>query len=657
MIESVLVANRGEIARRVFRTCRAMGIRTVAVFSDADRHAPFVDEADEAIALGGTEAADSYLRIDLLIDAARQAGATAIHPGYGFLAEKADFARAVIDAGFVWIGPSPNAIARMGSKLESKRLITDAGVPTLPSLDLTGLDHGAISSAAAEIGYPVLVKASAGGGGKGMRIVDSEADLIDAVRAAEREAASAFGDGTVFLERYLAAPRHVEIQVFGDSHGTIVSLFERECSIQRRHQKIVEEAPSPAVDTELRQRMGEAAVAVARAVDYVGAGTVEFLLADGEFWFLEMNTRLQVEHPVTEAVTGLDLVRLQLLVAMGAPLPSEATSPRIDGHAIEVRLYAEDPRNGFLPAAGRLTRVAFATAPGIRVDSGVESGSEIPVFYDPMIGKVIAHAPSREEAALVLARCLQRSVIHGSTTNRELLVRILSHPEFLAGETDTAFLERHDPAEMAAPLVGPEDVGVAALAAALHAHAARRSRAPVLKTLPSGWRNNPTDPQLVHYEGPGGDVSVGYRFSREGAEASMAGAEPAPFNHSISGDRVTVEFGGRRRTLLVHADGATYDVDGPSGHIRLIERSRFPSAADATETGSLHAPMPGKVVAVLVAPGDEVVAGQGLLTLEAMKMEHTLRAPVSGTVDSVTADAGDQVEANAPLIVIREEEA
>lgn len=633
-----------------------MGIRTVAVFSDPDRHAPFVSEADDAIALGGAAAVDSYLRGDLVIEAARRTGADAIHPGYGFLAENADFAQAVIDAGLVWIGPSPSAIARMGSKLESKRLIADAGVPTLPSTDLSGLSDPDTVAAALAIGYPVLVKASAGGGGKGMRVVESETRLIEAVRGAEREAASSFGDGTVFLEKYLVAPRHVEIQVFGDTQGTVVSLHERECSIQRRHQKIVEEAPSPAVDADLRERMGAAAIAAARAVDYVGAGTVEFLLAGTDFFFLEMNTRLQVEHAVTEAITGLDLVRLQLLVASGEPLPPAALQPSLDGHAIEVRLYAEDAMQGFLPVAGRLTQFSVPAGPGIRVDAGVESGSDIAVHYDPMLAKVIAHAPSRVEAAMALASALQRSTIHGSTTNRDLLVRLLRHPEFLSGDTDTGFLDRHDPATLGAPLPAADDVAEMALAAALAGHAERRAESRVLATVPSGWRNNPTDPQVVLFDVPDGTLSVGYRFDRNGATVVVDDADPVRFDHAVSDGTVTIEIGGRRRTYRVARSGQVADVDGPAGHVRLVEHERFPSATRLADAGSLHAPMPGKVLSVLVVEGDSVIAGQSLLVMEAMKMEHALRAPVAGTVESVLAAQGDQVEAEAALIVIRRED-
>ncbi len=434
-ITKLLIANRGEIARRVMRTCRAMGIATVAVHSDPDADAPFVLEADEAVALGGSSSADSYLRIDALVAAALRTGADAVHPGYGFLSENAEFAQACIDAGLVFVGPSPRVIELMGSKLTAKELMAAAGVAILPSEDVTMLEGPELEAAAERVGLPVLVKASFGGGGKGMRCVRSMPELSAAVESARREAVAAFGNGAVFLERCLDAPRHVELQVFGDQQGRVVHLFERECSIQRRHQKIVEEAPSPAVNAELRERMGAAAVEAARAIGYVGAGTVEFLLApDGAFFFLEMNTRLQVEHPVTEAVTGLDLVRLQLLVAQGHPLPDEVASAGLSGHAIEARLYAEDPERNFLPVAGTLRRFEIDAGEGVRVESGVaHDGGVISVHYDPMLAKVIAWAPTRTEAASRLADVLSRARLHGVVTNRDLLVRVLRHEAFLSG--------------------------------------------------------------------------------------------------------------------------------------------------------------------------------------------------------------------------------
>ena len=458
----LLVANRGEIARRIFRTCEEMGIGTVAVFSEADREAPFVSDADLAVSLGGHSAAESYLRGDAIVEAALRVGADAVHPGYGFLAEDAGFARQVVGAGLTWIGPPPRAMELMGDKLAAKELMAAAGVPVL---------SGVLPEEASGIGFPVMVKAAAGGGGRGMRVVRSGEELTAAVESARREAEAAFGDPRVFLEPLVEDPRHIEVQIMADVHGNTVALFERECSIQRRHQKIVEEAPSPFVDAGLRRRLSEAAVAAARAVDYAGAGTVEFLVAaDGEFWFLEMNTRLQVEHPVTEEITGLDLVRLQIEAARGEDLSAALEGVSARGHAIEARIYAEDPGAGFLPTAGRMHRFRLS-APGIRVETGVESGDEIGVHYDPMLAKVVAWAPTRSEAAARLCRALRRAEIHGPVTNRDLLVRVLEHPEFVAGRTDTGFLDRHSPAELGRPLPTASEERLAAVAAALSAQA------------------------------------------------------------------------------------------------------------------------------------------------------------------------------------------
>jgi propionyl-CoA carboxylase alpha chain len=654
MVAKLLVANRGEIARRIFRTCRQMGVATVAVCSDPDRTAPFVGEADEAIALGGSSPAESYLRIEAIVDAARRSGADAVHPGYGFLAENAGFARAVLDAGLTWIGPSPAAIETMGSKLASKALMVDSGVPTLPSIDLTGLDDAAVTKAANEIGFPVLVKASAGGGGKGMRIVRDAADLLEAARGAEREALSAFGDGTVFLERYLDAPRHIEIQVFGDTHGNVVSLFERECSIQRRHQKIVEESPSTAVDPDLRARMGQAAVDAARAVSYVGAGTVEFLFQDGHYYFLEMNTRLQVEHPVTEAITGLDLVRLQLLVARGLPLPPEALAPAMNGSAIEVRLYAEDASKGFLPVTGRLDAVSFPDLSGLRVDSGVETGSEISPHYDPMLAKVIAWAPTRREAAAILARGLRGAAVHGSVTNRDLLVRILEHPEFLAGDTDTHFLERHDPVALSTPLLTEEEVGLAALATALADATARRTDPPVQASIPSGWRNVPSQLQRTAFRHGDHSIEIGYSLLANPIEAEVDGTRLPPVRvaEGSSPDRLGLEVAGHLRWYRIRRNADRRHVSTPDGSLDLSLVPRFPMTGIEEEPGSLHAPMPGKVIAVHARVGQHVEEGQALVVMEAMKMEHTLRAPFPGEITSVRCEPGDQVEAEAILVVV-----
>ena len=625
-----------------------MTIETVAVYSDPDATEPHVLEADHAINLPGSSPTETYLDIDAVLGAAKQSGADAVHPGYGFLAENAEFARRVVEEGLIWIGPSPLSIEIMGSKLRSKEMAETAGAPILGAVDLTGLSESASAQAAASVGWPLLVKASAGGGGKGMRVVRDPADLNEAVEGARREAASAFGDDTVFLERYLDAPRHVEIQVFGDGQGQIISLFERECSIQRRHQKIVEEAPSPALDKDLRRAMGDTAVEIARAVGYVGAGTVEFLLQDRDFFFLEMNTRLQVEHPVTEMVTGLDLVRLQIEVADGGSLPEGA--PSISGHAIEARLYAEDPRNDFLPVTGAIHRFELPIEPGVRVDSGVETGSTVSVFYDPMLAKVVSHGPTREQAAMTLASVLRRGVIHGPTTNRDLLVRVLEHPEFLAGEIDTHFIDRNDLTTLSRPLADEDAEQLAAVAAALSDQVLERSHARVLGTLPSGWRNSREHLQERTYRGEHGTHVIRYS------------AAPVPIVEGLNDlvvitctpDLVELSRGGVEHRFAVARYGDTRHLDSDLGPVRLDAIPRFATAEPAEPPGSLHAPMPGKVIRVEVATGDQVSAGQVLLVLEAMKMEHTLRAPHDGTVREVDFDAGDQVEAGAILVVVEE---
>ena len=667
-IHTLLVANRGEIARRIMATARAMGITTVAVYSDADAHSPHVAEADLAVRLPGDSPADTYLRSALIVDAASRSGADAIHPGYGFLSESGDFARVVIGAGLVWVGPPPGAIDAMGSKIGSKELMRTAGVPTLPSVTVEGEKLPDIVATEA-LGWPLLVKASAGGGGRGMRVVWGPSELADAVAGAQREAASAFGDGTVFLERYLRQPRHIEVQVLADMYGATVALFERECSIQRRHQKIIEEAPSPFVSPELRARLSAAAVAAADEVGYVNAGTVEFVVdEEGAPYFLEMNTRLQVEHPVTEAVTGLDLVRLQLLIAGGAPLPPEvyeaaAAGPR--GHAIEARLYAEDPASGWLPSTGTLHRFTVGPdGPGeepaphgieVRVDSGVESGSVVSPHYDPMLAKVVAHAPTRMEAASALAATLAGARIHGVTTNRDLLVRVLRHPAFLDGDTDTGFLDHHGVAELAAPLTDHDAVRRHALAAALVAQARRRHSAGVQSTVPSGFRNNASSLQHTTYRAGATPVSVGYRFDRSGRRPEQVEVDGQPTDVEVSalgptGVALTVD--GVRRHYRVDQHGTTVYVDGPDGGSALVEEDRFPLATDQLAEGSALAPMPGGVVRVAVAEGQAVISGQLLVVLEAMKMEHAVHATTAGTVASVEVAEGDQVETGRLLVVV-----
>jgi propionyl-CoA carboxylase alpha chain len=640
VITSVLVANRGEIARRVFRTCRALGLSTVAVFSDADAGAPHVAEADAAVRLPGTTAADTYLRADLMVDAARRAGADAIHPGYGFLSENAAFARAVLDAGLTWIGPPPEAIEAMGSKIEAKKLMAAAGVPVLDELD---------PSAITEADLPVLIKAAAGGGGRGMRIVRTLAELPAALDGARSEAASAFGDPTVFIEPYVEAGRHIEVQVMADQYGTVWTIGERECSIQRRHQKVVEEAPSPLVERApgLRDRLFEAARAAAEAIGYVGAGTVEFLADNsGRFFFLETNTRLQVEHPVTECTTGLDLVRLQLQIADGLRL--DATPPQPTGHAIEVRLYAEDPAQQWQPQSGTLHRfdvpgapAEFAPARGLRLDSGVVDGSVVSPYYDPMLAKIISWAPTRDEAATVLARTVQRAKIHGLRTNRDLLVNVLRHEAFLAGDTDTGFLDRPgllDPV--------PVDLELAALAAALADAATNRTGAGALKGLPSGWRNLASQPQRKQYEG----VDVEYRLTRDGL---VAEAHPDVALVEATLNTVVLDIAGVRRRFEVAAYPGLVCIDSPLGSAQLRPLERFPDPASQVAAGSLLAPMPGTVVRVAVSAGDHVEQGQPLMWLEAMKMEHIIKAPTAGTVTELPVMVSHQVQVGTVLAIVQ----
>ena len=644
MIRRVLVANRGEIARRVFRTCRDSRIDTVAVYSDGDAGEPHVADADVAVRLEGRTAAETYLDQEAVIAAATAAGADAVHHGYGFLSDNAEFARAVVDAGLIWIGPSPEAIEAMGSKVRAKAIMHDAGVPCLPDADLTGMSDDEVLEAAETIGYPVLVKASAGGGGKGMRTVHEPGRLLEEVAGAKREAKSSFGDETVFLEKYLSGPRHIEIQVFGDGSGNVVSLHERECSIQRRHQKIIEESPSPVMTPPLRKRMGEAAVAAAMAVDYVGAGTVEFLVDGGEFYFLEMNTRLQVEHPVTEAVTGLDLVALQLQVAAGGDLPAEAMDPPISGHAIEARLYAEDPESGFLPATGPVWEFDFPETDGIRVDAGVAAGSTVSVYFDPMLAKVICHASTRREAAQGLASALRQARIHSGTTNRDLLVRILEHEEFLEGNTDTGFIDRIGLETLAAPLIPDSEVPMYALGAAVVDREIR-----VAGKALAGFRNVGIDRQNHTYRR--GDES--FEVAYENHPNQVVAAKPEGVEIvSVDPPTAVLRRGEEVVELEVASYGNTRFVDSLRGAVRLELQSRFPTTMSASDAGSLHAPMPGSIVRVEIEEGDSVEEGQTLIVLEAMKMEHTLRAPHGGVVRKLDCAVGDQVESNQVLVVI-----
>jgi 3-methylcrotonyl-CoA carboxylase alpha subunit len=662
-IRKLLIANRGEIARRIQRTCRAMGIATVAVFSDADEDALFVREADEAVRLGPPPSRESYLVIEKIVDAARRTGADAVHPGYGFLSERAELAEACAAAGLVFVGPTPAAIRAMGLKREAKRTAAAAGVPVVPGYDGASQDDDVLHARALEIGFPLLLKASAGGGGKGMRLVHEESALRGAIEGARREALSAFGDGTLLVEKYVQGPRHVEIQILGDAHGHLVHLFERECSIQRRHQKIVEESPSPALTPELRARMGEAAVAVGKAIGYTSAGTVEFVLGDdGRFYFLEVNTRLQVEHPVTELVTGVDLVAEQIRVARGERLSFRQEELQQRGHAIEVRLYAEDPGNHFLPSTGRLVDFWIPVEEGVRLDSGVEAGDEVSIHYDPMIAKVVAHGRTRDEARRRLARTLERASVLGVTTNRAFLARVLEHPAFAAGELTTHFIADHLRDALAEPPDAARDE-LAAIAAALVGHLERAAGRTVLPALPAGYRNNRYAPERVTFEVGGAELAVAYTPAvtaapggRRAFEVSVGGAAPRRFTLvSWRAPELALEdeAGQRHRLRVTVTDGgARFWVHGARGSTALAERPRFPERVAAEEKGSCNAPMPGKVVRVVVGEGQAVEAGAVLVVLEAMKMEHSVRAPEAGIVTKLAVREGDQVDGGAVLAVV-----
>lgn len=683
-ITRVLVANRGEISRRVFAACRARGIGTAAVFSDADAHAAFVAEADAAVRLPGTSPTETYLRGDLVIAAAHAMGADAIHPGYGFLSENADFARDVIDAGLVWIGPDPESIVQMGSKVESKRLMEEAEVPVLRELDPDTIT-------AAQL--PVLVKASSGGGGRGMRIVDNLDELSETVAAASREAGSAFGDSTVFCERYIPTGHHIEVQVFGDRSGTAWAVGERECSIQRRHQKVVEEAPSPLVSrhgSAMRDRLYEAARNAVTRIGYVGAGTVEFLAdADGSFYFLEMNTRLQVEHPVTECTTGLDLVGLQLDLAMGGSLSGE--EPSVNGHSIEVRLYAEDPADDWAPQAGPVHAfdipgaeahfaVPDASRPTVRVDAGLEAGESISTFYDPMIAKVIGTAPTRQAAARVLASSLERMSWDGPTTNADLLIQVLRDEDFLRGDTATSYLSEHP--RVFDRLTSDNDLALAAIAAALSAAAAiadgavvgpddvvstgvvdsaeHALAAAIARDNPrpriGGWRLFHPDWRSRVFTSSGEDHLVEYRQRRDRWEVRDASVPEGTRLEVISVDPATVRLSidSVERRFTVTRNERRVVVTTSAASITLVEAERFTDPQSVIAPGSLLAPMPGTVIRVGVAAGDTVTAGQKLIWLEAMKMEHAITTDAPGIVDELRVAEGDQVDMGMLLAVIAE---
>ncbi|RBY78394.1 acetyl/propionyl-CoA carboxylase subunit alpha [Blastococcus sp. TF02-09] len=646
MFETVLVANRGEIAVRVIRTLRAMGIRSVAVHSDADAGALHTRLADVAVPIGPAPAAQSYLSIERVLDAAARTGAQAVHPGYGFLSENVDFAKACAAAGVVFIGPPVDAIEAMADKIRAKQTVMAAGVPVVPGRTEPGMTDGQVADAAVAVGFPALLKPSAGGGGKGMRVVHSAAELPDAIAAARREARGSFGDDTLLVERYVGNSRHIEVQVLGDAHGTVIHLGERECSLQRRHQKVIEEAPSPLLDTAMRASMGRAAVEAARAVGYTGAGTVEFIVdADRprDFFFLEMNTRLQVEHPVTELITGLDLVEQQVRVAAGERLPVEQSDVSLDGHAIEARLYAEDPARGFLPQAGTVVGLVEAEGPGIRVDSSLAVGSVVGTDYDPMLAKVVAWAPDRETARARLVAALGRTAVLGVTTNAGFLQELLSDPDVVAGRLDTGLIERRGEA-LTRPEPPPAEVYAAAALALL---VESEPAGPLVDRwdVPDGWRLGEPAWTVRRLQAPGGDpVTVRVRGRSTDAQVAVGDGDPLPASAVRDGDRLRVTLDGRTSSFVVVHSGGTVWLAAGGRVAALREHERLASSTGGTGgDGAVTSPMPGTVTLVQASVGDEVEAGAPLLVVEAMKMEHVLTAPIAGTVTELGVAAGQTV--------------
>uniref|UniRef100_E1TES4 Carbamoyl-phosphate synthase L chain ATP-binding protein n=1 Tax=Burkholderia sp. (strain CCGE1003) TaxID=640512 RepID=E1TES4_BURSG len=672
MFNKILIANRGEIACRVAATCKRLGIASVAVYSDADANAKHVSACDEAVHIGGASAAQSYLRVERIIEAARVSGAQAVHPGYGFLSENEDFARACEAAGIVFIGPPVEAIAAMGSKAAAKALMHAASVPLVPGYHGDDQNPELLQREADAIGYPVLLKASAGGGGKGMRVVGRSEDFAAALASCKREAASSFGNDRVLIEKYLTRPRHVEVQVFADRRGGAVYLFDRDCSVQRRHQKVLEEAPAPGLSAQIKREMGEAAVAAARAVNYVGAGTVEFIMtASGEFYFMEMNTRLQVEHPVTEMVTGQDLVEWQLRVAAGEPLPLTQEQLKIDGHAIEARIYAEHPARGFLPSTGTLKHLRMPQGvefvidaaglgePGrkapVRLDSGVREGDTITPFYDPMIAKLIVHGTTREEALARMSRALHACEVVGPHTNVEFLQRIVESEPFASGDLDTGLIERHHDA-LFAPVKKPFKEALALACAALLTREGGTAHGASPWDALSHWRLNGGYTQTLGWRNVEDDSAFTVTFARDGGVQTLEHGglrEDFTWSQGTGLHEYRATIGDARATGRVFIDGDTFHVFC-LGHALAFEwQNLLAHAADAEHgEGRLTAPMPGKVIAVLVEPGTVVEKGTPLIVMEAMKMEHTIGAPAAGTVSEVLYAVGDQVADGAQLLVL-----
>ena len=653
-VKKLLVANRGEIACRIMRTAKDMGIATVAVYSDADRDALFVKKADEAICIGGTHASESYLVQDKIIAAAKKVGADAIHPGYGFLSENASFSKRCKDEGIAFIGPSAEAIISMGSKIGAKELMKKSGVPVVPGYNGADQSIATLKKEATKVGYPILIKASAGGGGKGMRIVNKEDELEAAIQGASREAEKSFGDGTLLIEKYFPTAKHIEFQIFGDEHGTYTHFFDRECSLQRRYQKVIEESPSPSLTAELRKQMGDAAVAAARSINYTNAGTVEFILdKSGAFYFLEVNTRLQVEHPVTEETTGLDLVRLQIEVAQGLQLSASAETVTQRGHSIECRICAEDPENNFFPDTGEILFWQEPQLQGLRYDSGVVTGSKIDVFYDSLISKVISYGANRSEAILRMVNALDKTVILGITTNRDFLKELLLNPSYVDGSFDTKLIEREYTNYKRT--LNEEALRSSAIAALLFDWNERRQFEPFAHSL-NGWRSLSYQPQLFEVEYAGEKIKLGYSYLQQNKfEVLIGDSHYAVELISASKHNLTVIINDHRQAFFVAKGNNQIFAQHPSeGTFRFKEVARFTEPGASQNKSGYIAPMPGEIIKVLVKPGDKVLAGKGLLVMSSMKMETTIEAHTDGEVEEVFVAEKLFVEADTVLLKMKE---
>ena len=658
-INTILIANRGEIASRIIRTCKKMGIRSVAIYSDADRGTPYTKEADQAVHIGGNDLATSYLDQDKLISTAQKVGADAIHPGFGFLSENAGFAQKVQDAGLIFIGPRPEAIEAMGSKSKAKDIMRKHEVPVIPGYQGEDQTVERLSAEALKMGFPVLLKAAAGGGGKGMRIVEAEKELTASIEGAEREGKASFGDDELIIEKYFPSSRHIEFQIFGDQHGNAIHLLERECSIQRRYQKIIEESPSPALTEALRSEMGEAAVKAAKSLNYDNAGTVEFILSDkNEFFFLEVNTRLQVEHPVTEEVTGLDLVQMQIEVAEGRPLSVTQEDIKGNGYAIECRLYAEDAANDFMPATGKILKWSTPEIDGLRIETGVESGSIISTHYDPMIAKLITHGKDRTEAQRKMRTAISNLNCLGLTTNQDFLKAILANADFQAGKYDTHFLLNQFSYTNEQ---SQQVVEVAAIAASAFDKAERESKRTFLKNMPNGWRNNFYQAHQETFLNGDEEVLVKYKDTNYSTViASEERTKQSPSDNyqvhvqQISGDEILLELNGIQERFTVVRSGNDYFIQhAQNGTVNLTRKERFPVKEAEKVKGGYISPMPGKVIKLLVEPGQEVKSGDGLLVLLSMKMENTICADEDGTVEEIYVNPEEDLEAGKLLLKMK----